>query len=279
MIESVNQWFCTVSNETKTMNLNWAKPSPTNPGKETEFSFDYIDYKNELDTIWVELIGLTEAILKDEGLPGHGYEPSEQEDCVLLNENIAIIVLLVENVKTDETNFKTTISIEVKHREKELNNIFEVHQEQGDDPEASAIEGIEKWVRNDLGVILDALNHTNQFTAHLRLDSDTREPRAIVTGPILHKAEKPPIKDEEPFTERSFTMNLLKPLKPLLDEHTFYALRFFVAKNREGEVEANCRLNGADFEEGRKALLEYAKTWPSRGFELRRQFVVITDWV
>jgi len=37
----------------------------------------------------------------------------------------------------------------------------------------------------------------------------------------------------------------------------------------------DCRINGLDWEEGRRALVEYVNTWPDLGVEYRKQYIVL----
>lgn len=63
--------------------------------------------------------------------------------------------------------------------------------------------------------------------------------------------------------------------KELIEGDGFYGLRLFAARNAEGTPEADCRVNGEDWEIGAQALREYAGTWPSAGYEFRKQYVVL----
>jgi hypothetical protein len=40
-------------------------------------------------------------------------------------------------------------------------------------------------------------------------------------------------------------------------------------------VQADCRVNGEDWSAGAEALRAYVTRWPDRGFEFRKQYVVI----
>jgi hypothetical protein len=41
------------------------------------------------------------------------------------------------------------------------------------------------------------------------------------------------------------------------------------------DAEADCRVNGEDYGPGREALLRHIATWPDRGVEFRKQFVIM----
>jgi len=45
----------------------------------------------------------------------------------------------------------------------------------------------------------------------------------------------------------------------------------------EGESGADCRINGLDWEEGKRALVKYVNTWPDLGVEFRKQYIVLQN--
>ena len=55
----------------------------------------------------------------------------------------------------------------------------------------------------------------------------------------------------------------------------FYGIRFFAARDKNGAATADCRVNGEDWEDGKAGLREYVKTWPDRGVEFRKQYIII----
>ena len=57
--------------------------------------------------------------------------------------------------------------------------------------------------------------------------------------------------------------------------HKYVGIRLFTLRTEDGEAQADCRINGEDFESVAIALHEYAKTWPFAGYELRKQYIVM----
>jgi len=51
----------------------------------------------------------------------------------------------------------------------------------------------------------------------------------------------------------------------------------FAMRNSQGHAEADCRVNGEEFEPGKLALRKYVETWPEAGIEFRKQYVVIQN--
>ena len=46
-------------------------------------------------------------------------------------------------------------------------------------------------------------------------------------------------------------------------------------RDGKGKAQADCRVNGSDWEKGAEALRHYVATWPEAGFEMRKQYVVL----
>ena len=57
----------------------------------------------------------------------------------------------------------------------------------------------------------------------------------------------------------------------------FHALRLYAARDPHGRPIADCRLNGEEYPAGKKALIEYVRTWKAAGVESRKQYVLIQD--
>jgi hypothetical protein len=61
----------------------------------------------------------------------------------------------------------------------------------------------------------------------------------------------------------------------LIEGTSFYGLRLFATRDGKGAKQADCRVNGNDWEKGAEALRKYVTTWPGTGFEFRKQYVVL----
>jgi len=67
----------------------------------------------------------------------------------------------------------------------------------------------------------------------------------------------------------------LEAFKELIEGSRFYGLRLFAARDEKGVPQADCRVNGEDWEKGAEALRKYVTTWPGIGYEFRKQYVVL----
>ena len=63
-----------------------------------------------------------------------------------------------------------------------------------------------------------------------------------------------------------------------MEGERLYGLRLFAARGEDGAPQADCRVNGDDWEPGAQALREYVKTWAEAGYEFRKQYVVLQNF-
>jgi len=49
-------------------------------------------------------------------------------------------------------------------------------------------------------------------------------------------------------------------------------------RDQDGAAAADCRVNGEDWKEGERALRAYVEKWPQRGFEARKQYVILQNF-
>src|SRR5215510_12369335 len=61
----------------------------------------------------------------------------------------------------------------------------------------------------------------------------------------------------------------------LIESDGFFAIRLLAMRNGDGSAQADCRVNGEDWQAGQRALCDCARTWPDAGFEVRKQYVVL----
>jgi hypothetical protein len=64
-------------------------------------------------------------------------------------------------------------------------------------------------------------------------------------------------------------------MKPIILDGQFYGIRLFAMRGQDGTAGADCRLNGEDWEPGKNALIAYVNSWPDRGVEFRKQYVIL----
>jgi hypothetical protein len=98
----------------------------------------------------------------------------------------------------------------------------------------------------------------------------------VLFGPVAHQAAREATEEEEhPFCPCCLFTNTWDAYKPQIESDGVYGLRLYAARDTQGEVQADCRVNGQDWPAGAEALRAYVAQWPDRGFEFRKQYVVI----
>jgi hypothetical protein len=159
--------------------------------------------------------------------------------------------------------------------------VFEFQHSYGQDPETSIVSGFQDWMSLDLPVFLDALSPAPNHCSAINLDfpaeggTPPRSRRGML-GPVGHYAEKPATETEEhPFCRCCLLTKSLEAFKDKVSSEGFFAIRLYAARDPEDGASADCRVNGLDYEPGKAALIKYAATWPARGIEFRKQYVII----
>lgn len=190
---------------------------------------------------------------------------------------------------TDENadRVQTTISIEIYHPTLFPGGCHEYQHSVAHQWYESIKNGLEQWLALDWPPLRDALLAPQasicsvmamEFTAE---DGQTERTTRIVLGNPQHfQTEPPEDHDEEhdfcPCCLFTQTLNLAPDdYLPLLRDEKTYAIRYFVSRDETGNISADCRINGEDWEAGSAALCAYAETWPPAGLEFRKQYVVL----
>jgi hypothetical protein len=114
-------------------------------------------------------------------------------------------------------------------------------------------------------------------------DGQPARDRRVILGPVMHFMETPPAnnttnEDAHPFCPCCLLTNSFPAFKELMESDRFGGVRLFAARDEDGTPQADCRVNGDDWEPGAQALREYAKTWPEAGYEFRKQYVVLQNF-
>ena len=116
--------------------------------------------------------------------------------------------------------------------------------------------------------------------------------RRAVLGPVTHLVEHPEVYGESKTAEAEgagrgehcethafcpccLLTKSFETFKELIEDSAFYGLRLFASRDEQGLPQADCRVNGDDWETGAEALRKYVTTWPHAGFEFRKQYVVL----
>jgi hypothetical protein len=116
--------------------------------------------------------------------------------------------------------------------------------------------------------------------------------RRAILGPVMHYMASPSAHiegssapanalaqedagDAHAFCPCCLLTKSFEAFRELIVGDGFHGLRLYAMRGAEGTAQADCRVNGDDWEKGAQALREYVKTWPDAGFEFRKQYVVV----
>lgn len=259
-------------------------PCPDNPGIGHEAQFALAGRGRE-SVEEVNTVDLAATVLK-----ARGYKTTNCGAHLLHAESgFVILPQLVSVHPLDDGGVQTVTTVQVNHPAFAPAGVFEYQHSTGDTLADSLCKGFDVWVRGDFMALLDALEPVAKACPSMVLDFPAREgeparARRAVLGPVAHYMSQPPQvatesgADEHPFCPCCLLTRSFEAFRPFLEGHEVACLRLFAMRNSDGEAEADCRINGAEYEPGKAALREYVATWPDAGVEFRKQYVVLHNY-
>lgn len=246
-----------------------------------------IDYSGSVafsndEASWTEtfnLATLLKGVLKEQGF---NAELDQNEGWLTLPNNIYLRADLVEFSIDDKGDLRTCTTVTIAHPDLIPQGLFEYQHSFGDSLEASLQYGLEQWVKVDFSVLHAAITgeKADEFS---QLKIEFPEPeiykRQILLGYVSHLALNRELfkKDEHPFCSCCFFTNTMNNFDHVLKSNQLFGIRLLAIKDAEGNCSADCRVNGIDDEAGKQALINYASTWQDRGYEMRKQYVVVRN--
>ena len=205
----------------------------------------------------------------------HGYDLHvEAFDLVLSPRGIGIEEITDGGVRT------VTI-VRVSHPLLIPSGLFEYQHSVGEDARSALRSGFAQWAQIDLPVLCDLTRDKPEHCSMMEMtfpEEEGGQVRRLLFGPTAQMAQLPPPgdadQDEHPFCPCCLTTNCLEAFLPLIKSSETLGVRLYALRDANGEAGADCRVNGEDFPEGIAALRAYAETWPARGIEFRKQYVM-----
>jgi len=146
----------------------------------------------------------------------------------------------------------------------------------------AARDASNQWCLGVLPALLTYVTQTDQRgdveKAHMIVAVDETGEQfgwTVYLPPILSRAYGGSPSLDEPEQSAMFKA-LFDSIHPFAAHKTLFWLECFAARYPERQVDATCRLNNADWAEGRNALLAWATSWqePGDGILSRRQFLL-----
>lgn len=211
-----------------------------------------------------------------------GHPASVRQDWVELESGFSLLPQIVNVEPMHEGGVNTVTTIQIAHPSLVPGGVFEFQHASGEDLHQSLVDGFKSFVELDLPVFLDAMGDTAKDCTYMMMtpgretESAPGADRRLVFGPPLQMVQKAaPAAAAHDFCPCCLFTNSLPAFDELVKDPAFYAIRLFVSRDAEGKIEADCRVNGVDCPSGAEALVNYAKSWPDRGLEYRKQYVCI----
>jgi hypothetical protein len=233
------------------------------------------------DATWEEsadLVALLSGVLSREG-----HTALREGDQLVLSSGLRLRPQIESLTPRHPKGAKTCSTLEFTHQNFGTLAPFEYQHSIGDDITQAFTKGFESWARLDLPVILDSLREEPSDSMLLKMTykpNDVRaEPlkRRVLLGPTTHylKNRASHTETDHPFCPCCMFTNTLDAFKFLLESNGLHCVRLFAARDDNGVAQADCRVNGEDFDAGRDALMAYAREWPPGEYEFRKQYAII----
>jgi hypothetical protein len=252
-------------------------PLPANPGEGTKVTGSFESagrrWKEEVD-VAAEAAGA----LAKRGFPvrNHGGWLEDPRSGFVLLPQFAEMQIL------EEGGVQTVTTIQVHHPRLVPEGLFEFQHSTGTSMAESVAAGIDQWISMDWATLLDSTRDKPEQCALLEMGFPARPGkeagrRRAVLGPVAHYRQSPASKGEEehPFCPCCLLTQTIEAHRELIEGGRFLGVRFYALRGQGGEAEADCRVNGENWEPGVRALREYVGQWPGSGFEFRKQYVIL----
>jgi len=234
---------------------------------------------------WSEQVDLVH--LGGEVLTRQGYSVVTEKTWLLHPESGYILqpqLVLVQPL--DAGGVRTVTTVQVNHPTLAPRGVFEYQHSTGNTLAEAIAWGLEQWLQTDFVPLLEALRPKPERCMTLEMafparDGQLGRTRRVILGPVAHFMEKPPAKsgdepaEEHPFCNCCLLTRSFEAFRHFIEGNDLFCLRLFAMRNADGIAQADCRVNGEDWDPGAQALQEYVHTWPAAGFEFRKQYVVI----
>lgn len=253
-------------------------PDPENPGRGPTIKVAFANG----DRSWTEDADLLSSLA--EALSAAGHPIVRRKSWIEVKRDFTIVPQVIAVHPLEDGGVRTSSTLQVAHTTLVPGGVFEYQYSTGDDIKSAFRKGFEAWVASDLPVFLDALlEKPDQCMTMQKSSGAPSSPdgdRRVIFGPPEHVVSYSnlPGKESHDFCPCCLFTNTHEAFKEILAGTSFHGIRLFAVRNADGSLEADCRVDGREWQAGKEALLQYAGTWPDRGFEYRKQYVGIQNW-
>jgi hypothetical protein len=254
------------------------EPCAENPGQGIALNTEFTSAGRS----WTESVNLIDCL--GDLLSSRGLSFKKHRSWLELETGHQVMPQFESLSLLDEGGVRTCSTVETFHPDGIPKGVFEYQHATGDSMRASFEKGFEGWLDLDLPVLCDAmLEKPERCTMlHWPCPAASGAPiryRRVLTGPVMYieKGDVARGDDEhEGFCPCCLFTNSMDAFKPMVEGESFHAVRFF-AMWQGGESQADCRVNGLDYDPGKEKLVRYVDSWQKRDFEFRKQYVIIQN--
>ncbi|MCE9577537.1 MAG: DUF6348 family protein [Deltaproteobacteria bacterium] len=242
-----------------------------NPGRGHTIHVEFADAQGT----WSEQVDLTETLAT---IVGRHVGPCERDGAVVRTPDGLVLAPQVVMVQPldQRQGARIASTIEVTHPAHFTPGLFEWQHAVSDSTAKAIEEGFAQWAQCDLPALRNALRSDALDLTHLQYTSTDGAPRRIVLGPVYGLVpDDAADSDHEPGCPCCMFTHSFAVFRALLDRTETYGIRLFAMRGPDGEIGADCRVNGADFPRGAEALRAYARSWPGVGLQTRKQYVIM----
>ncbi len=266
--------------------------SPGNPGQTSVFS---IAFSRDGES-WSEHIDLTSLL--EEVLTAEGQRVSRHGEWLQTAEDIWLLPRLLSWELCPDGTGRSSTTIQVSHGTLAPAGCFEFQHAASHADAADAFRsGFTQWARTDAAALRESTSAAASGCMSMTMDFPAKADhpelhRRVVFGPASHYMASPQAQTachaddgnaceddgengEHGFCPCCLLTQSIEAFLPVLESSGFAAIRLYAARDDDGEIHADCRVNGEDYANGKTALMDYVKTWPAMGFEFRKQLVVV----
>ena len=215
-----------------------------------------------------------------------GHKALVHHDWVELAGGFTLLPQVVSVEPMERSGVRTASTIQTRHESLIPGGVFEYQHATGGDTRESFAAGFKSWAEVDLPVFLDA-QRSKATVCMFLVRSPGTDPasalppdRRVVFGPTVQMAQQAePAGIDHEFCPCCLFTNSIGAFDDLLKDRAFHGIRLFVTRDTDGQIQADCRVNGIDRPAAAEALVKYAQAWPDRGLEYRKQYVCVQTWV
>lgn len=183
---------------------------------------------------------------------------------------------------------QTVSTVTVRHPTLIPDGLFEYQHSKGRFVAGGLATGFGEWIETDLVVLVEAV--TGELDSCTAVDlivpamaaGQRAWARRMFVGPVdvrfSSAAGGPPKQPRSDGAAHGPSTLLLRSAETFVDQiesDATFGIRFYAMRQADGSAGADCRVNGEEFEPGKAAARRYVKTWPGRGSQAQKQYVVI----